>query len=109
MVEAHKSCRKLWVTYAWVDNQHKDVDFIIGQITSLDIDVKFDRASIIPGRRIWESAGQIISDPEQCDAWAMVVSSNSLASLPCTEELYLAVDQVLSHRGSPSISFAPHG
>jgi len=89
--------KKLWLTYAWKDNEDKDIDFIIQEINSLkSIDIRFDRKNLIPGQRLWTQIGGIISDPNECDAWGIILTSSSIRSQPCVEELSYALDRALS-------------
>ena len=41
----------LWLTYAWKDNEDKDIDFIIQELDKTTLKVKFDRRNLIPGQR----------------------------------------------------------
>jgi len=60
--------KKLWLTYAWIDNEDKNIDFIIKELDSLGIEVKFDRRNIVPGKRLWQQIGNKIIDSDKCDA-----------------------------------------
>ena len=93
--------KKLWLTYAWKDNEDKDVDFIIQELDKhkSEILVKFDRRNLIPGQRLWFQIGGIITDPVECDAWAIIVTKNSIKSEACIEELSYALDRAISSRG----------
>lgn len=86
---------RLWLTYAWGDNEDCDIDFIVQELDEAGIDVLFDRRNLIPGRRLWTQIGGSITDPNQCDAWGIVVTANSLASEACIEELCYAVERAL--------------
>lgn len=88
--------KKLWITYAWIDNVESDVDYIIQEIDALGIEVKFDRRNIIPGQRLWTQIGGFITDPLECDAWGIFLTANSVNSQPCIEELSYALERVLS-------------
>lgn len=91
---------KLWVTYAWVDNAEQDIDFILHELEKTgELDVRFDRRCLVPGQRLWPQIAGYITDPKECDAWALVVSPGSLSSQPCLEELCFALDRALSSRG----------
>jgi hypothetical protein len=92
--------KKLWVTYAWRDNEDKDIDFIIQELDETGLDVKFDRRNLIPGQRLWQQIGGIITDPSECDAWGMIVTRNSIVSEPCIEELSYALTRALSARSN---------
>lgn len=90
---------KLWLTYAWKDNQDQDVDHVVEELRRVGLDVAFDRAHIIPGQRLWPQIDKGISDP-QTDGWAILATENSLSSEPCLEELAYALDRALRTRGA---------
>ena len=75
--------KKLWLTYAWKDNEDQNLDYIVQELDKLDLEVKFDRRNLIPGQRLWDQIGTQITDPEQCEAWGILLTSNSLKSGPC--------------------------
>ncbi len=87
--------KKLWLTYAWKDNEDLDIDFIVKELDKQDIDLKFDRRNLVPGQRLWSQIGGHITDPDQCDAWGIVLTANSLRSEACVEELSYALDRAL--------------
>jgi hypothetical protein len=99
---------KLWLTYAWKDNEDQDVDHVIQELKRVGLQVGFDRAHIIPGQRLWTQIDKAISDPET-DAWAILATENSLRSEPCLEELAYALDRALRTRGTdfPLIGIFP--
>jgi hypothetical protein len=41
----------IWLTYAWPDNQHRDVDFVAQELGSAGIEVKLDRWNLSAGKR----------------------------------------------------------
>jgi len=98
--------KKLWLTYAWKDNEDRDIDFIVQVLDGLPLDVRFDRRSLVPGQRLWTQIGGAITDPAECDAWGIVLTANSLASQPCIEELCYALDRALGSNGSSFPVFA---
>jgi hypothetical protein len=100
---------KLWLTYAWIDNEQADVDHVIGELRRAGLDVHYDRRQIIPGQRIWPQIDAAISDPAQVDGWAIFATKHSLQSEPCKEELAYAHDRALRKRGGdfPLIGIFP--
>lgn len=90
---------KLWLTYAWKDNEEQQVDYIVNQLRLAELDVGFDRAHLVPGQRLWSQLDGAISDPQRSDAWAIYATKNSLSSEPCLEELAYALDRALRTRG----------
>jgi hypothetical protein len=88
---------KLWLTYAWKDNEDKDIDFVVKELDPY-LDVKFDRRNLVPGQRLWSQIGGMITDPAECDAWAIILTPNSIQSQPCIEELSYALDRALGTR-----------
>jgi hypothetical protein len=100
---------RLWLTYAWTDNHQQDVDFVIQELTRRGIDVHYDRAQLLTGRRLWSQIDASISDPSKSDAWALVATKSSLESEPCQEEIAYALDRALRTRGGtfPLIGIFP--
>lgn len=100
---------KLWLTYAWVDNEQADVDYVAQCLRDDQIDVLIDKEQIVAGKRLWSQIDAGISDPARSDAWAIYVTEKSLQSQPCQEELAYALDRALSSRGSdfPMIGIFP--
>jgi hypothetical protein len=100
---------KLWLTYAWKDNEAEQVDYVIRSLTAGGIDIGFDRAHLVPGQRLWPQLDDAITNPEHSDAWAIYATKNSLSSEPCLEELAYALDRALRSRGGdfPIIGIFP--
>jgi hypothetical protein len=90
---------RLWLTYAWKDNEDEQVDHVIQTLRAEGLGVGYDRAHLIPGQRLWAQLDAAITDPSRSDAWAIYVTRNSLASEPCQEELAYALDRTLQSRG----------
>jgi hypothetical protein len=101
-----ETMKKLWITYTWKDNEDKDIDYIIYELDKTDLEVKFDRRNLIPGQRLWAQIGGQITDPNECDAWGIVLTANSLTSQACIEELSYALDRALHANGSEFPLFA---
>lgn len=99
---------RLWLTYAWKDNDDQDVDHVVGELKKVGLDVGFDRAHLIPGQRLWPQIDKAISDPKT-DGWAILATANSFSSKPCLEELAYALDRALRTRGGdfPLIGIFP--
>ena len=98
--------KKLWLTYAWKDNEDKDIDFIIKKLDETDIEVKFDRRNLVPGQRLWQQIGKHITDPNECEAWGIVLTKNSINREECIEELSYAHDRALNDKGNVFPIFA---
>lgn len=90
---------KLWLTYAWKDNEANDVDHIVSEMSAAGIDVKFDRVQLLAGRRLWQQIDEGIRDPNVA-AWAIYTTEASLRSEPCQEELAYALDRTLRTKGA---------
>ena len=90
----------IWLTYAWADNGTGDVDFVAQEIQRSGVSVKLDRWNLGAGKRLWEQIEAFIADPQQCDAWVLYATQNSLGSEPCREEFAYALDRALGTRGS---------
>src|SRR6266851_8521471 len=99
----------LWLTYAWIDNADRDVDFVAQQLADAGIEVKIDRWNLEAGRRLWDQIDSFIRDPARSDAWAMYATENSLRSEKCQEEYAYALDRALDTRGGtfPIIGIFP--
>lgn len=100
---------KLWLTYAWKDNESEQIDYVIQTLGAAGLDVGFDRAHLTPGQRLWPQLDRAITDPKLSDAWAIYATKNSLSSEACLEELAYALDRALRSRGSafPIIGIFP--
>jgi len=89
----------IWITYAWSDNQDRDVDFIAQELRRAGLEVKLDRWNIEAGSRLWEQIERFIQSEDETDAWLLYATSNSLGSEPCKEEFAYALDRALKSRG----------
>lgn len=89
----------IWITYAWADNEHGDVDFVAQELGRCGLTVKLDRWNIGAGRRLWEQIEAFITKKDQSDVWLLIATNNSLASEPCKEEFAYALDRALRSRG----------
>ena len=90
--------KKLWITYAWADNEGGDIDFIAQELGKTGIYVRLDRWDISAGRRLWEQIENFITSEQECDGWLIVATQNSLSSQPCKEEIAYALDRTLKSR-----------
>ena len=72
--------KKVWLSYAWIDNQDQDVDFVVQELEARGLDVRIDRTSIGAGRRLWEQIESFITSPNECDAWLWYATQNSLTA-----------------------------
>jgi hypothetical protein len=98
----------VWITYAWSDNSDQDVDYLAQELRKRGLDVRFDRVQLLAGQRLWSQIADHIQD-QSLDAWAILVTENSLRSQPCREELFYALDRALSEKGTdfPLIGLVP--
>jgi hypothetical protein len=71
---------KLWLTYAWKDNEAEQVDFVAQELRNVGLDVRVDRVALIAGDRLWPQIAAHIEKPENSDAWAIYVTENSRKS-----------------------------
>jgi hypothetical protein len=99
----------VWLTYAWDDNEDRDVDFIAQELEKAGVEVKLDRWNIQAGKRLWEQIEDFILDEDKCDAWVLYATPNSLGSEACKEEYAYALDRALDDRGDtfPVIGLLP--
>lgn len=100
---------KIWLTYAWVDNEDNDVDFVAQELIAAGVTIKLDRWNIGAGKRLWEQIDEFITDAKESDAWLLYATANSLGSQACKEEFAYALDRALKSRGDtfPIIALFP--
>lgn len=91
--------KTLWITYSWEDNKNGDIEFIAQELEKAGICIKLDRWNIQAGKRLWEQIDKFITSTNECDAWAIIATQNSLGSEPCKEEVAYALDRALNTRG----------
>lgn len=91
---------KLWITYSWDDNATQDIDFVEQELTKAGVTVRRDIWTAQAGTRLWDQIEKFICSPAESDAWAMVVTQNSVGSEPCREEFAYALDRALESRGA---------
>jgi len=98
----------IWLTYAWNDNKHGDVDFVAQEL-STGLTVKLDRWNLSAGKRLWEQIENFIQDPNESDGWLIYATQNSLGNEACKEEFAYALDRALHSRGEnyPVIAIFP--
>jgi hypothetical protein len=89
--------KTLWITYAWTDNEEGDFDYLVQELNSHNLNCSYDRVALIPGKRLWEQIAEKILN-SKTDAWAYLITKNSLDSEPCKEELAYALDRALSSK-----------
>lgn len=99
----------VWITYAWADNQHGDIDYIAQVLESSGLNVKLDRWNIGGGKRLWDQVDAFISKSDESNAWVLVATQESLQSEACKEEYAYALDRTLNARGAsfPVIALFP--
>ena len=90
--------KKLWLTYAWVDNEDKSVDLLIAKLAQAGLEVGFDRACLLVGQSIWQRIAEEITR-KNYDAWAIFVTAASLQRAACREELDYALLEALNNQG----------
>lgn len=88
----------LWITYAWVDNDEGDFDFLVQELGRNDIPALYDKIALVPGRRLWSQIADKISH-EPLAGWAYLVTPNSISSNACQEELAYALQRALDTKG----------
>ena len=100
---------KIWITYAWKDNEAGDIDYIIQELRRAGLETKLDRWQLGAGNRLWSPIEHFITSPAESDAWLFYATQNSLSSEACREELAYALDRAISSRGQlfPVIGLFP--
>lgn len=105
---AKRAKPKLWVTYAWADDASGDFTYLVQELASVGVEAKFDKISLTPGQRLWDQIGeQIVSG--KLDAWAYLLTPQSLASKPCREELAYALYRCLQDKSDFPLIGLAHG
>lgn len=101
---------KLWITYAWKDNEDGNFDYFMQELSNFGIPTEYDKIAIIPGQRLWTQIADKINSPETT-GWAYLITPNSLASEPCLEELYYALNRTLETKSKnfPIIGIVTNG
>lgn len=100
--------KKIWLTYAWKDNEDADIDHVVSSLQATGLGVKYDRIHLLAGRKLWDQIDKAITTPSECDGWAIFVTRNSLASEACREEIAYALRRALDSRGEfPLIGIFP--
>jgi len=89
---------KLWITYAWEDNEGGNFDFLVQELEKAGINTNFDKVALVPGQRLWEKIAVRIEDPN-LDGWAILLTKDSLESEACKEELAYALYRALNSKG----------
>jgi hypothetical protein len=90
---------RMWITYAWIDDKAGDFSYLAQQLEAAGVEAKYDRITLIPGRRrLWEQiADQILKG--DIDGWGYLVTRESILSEPCREELAYALDRAMKAKG----------
>lgn len=98
-----------WLTYAWLDNEDRDVDYVAQELKAAGINIKLDKWDLLSGSRLWEQIDSFIQDKDKSDAWLFFATENSLNNPKCMEEYYYALDRALNSRGEkfPIIAIFP--
>ena len=87
----------LWITYAWVDNEEGDFDYLVGALAKKGVVAKYDRIALVARQRLWEQIGNEITRSPLA-GWAYLLTPGSLSSEACQEELAYALDRALASR-----------
>lgn len=87
----------IWITYAWKDNNKGDFDYIVQELHAIGIESRYDKIELIPGRLLWDQIGNnIINGP--FSAWCYLITSESLKSRSCKEELAYALYRAMNDK-----------
>lgn len=90
--------KPIWLTYAWVDKDEGDFDYLVQELEQANIPTIYDKIALIPGRKLWAQISKRISE-QPLSGWAYLVTPNSLGSLACQEELAYALQRALETKG----------
>ena len=50
---------RVWITYAWVDNEEGDFTYLVQELNTYGVDAKYDKIAIIPGRDLQGNPGDV--------------------------------------------------
>lgn len=89
---------KLWITYAWKDNEGGNFDFLVQKLEKAGINTNFDKVALVPGQRLWEQIAERIED-SNLDGWAILLTKDSIENEACKEELAYALYRTLNSKG----------
>jgi hypothetical protein len=89
---------RLWITYAWVDEEEGDFSHVVTQLEAIGIEPMYDRRHLIPGERLWPQIARSIARPDT-DGWAILLTPRSISRQKCLEEHAYALDKALDERG----------
>ena len=98
--------KKVYISYASVDNDRGDVEFVAQQLEGAGLSVAIDRWKVGAGLRHWEQIEHLIKGS---DAWIIYATAKSLSNENCKEEIAYALDEALKARGKgfPIIGLFP--
>jgi hypothetical protein len=101
--------KKIWLTYAWLDNTNLDVDFVRQEIIKAGAEVLLDRWEVAAGASLWQNIEAGIRDPNRSDAWAIYATEEALRRSAVREELDWALNRALISRSKhyPLIGIFP--
>lgn len=66
---------KLWVTHVWTERESPDFAFIVQKLGSVRLDVRCDSRRLRTTRGLWEQVEGVITQPLDCDAWAIFIAT----------------------------------
>ena len=81
-----------------MDNEQRDFDYLTQTLADIDIQARYDRVTLVPGRDLWQQIGQQIVE-EPLDGWAYLPTPASIVNQRCREELTYALGRALNSRG----------
>lgn len=61
----------VWITYASVDNEQGDFDYLRHRLQQGGVTARYDRLALMPGRRLWEQLAERTADPT-LNGWAFL-------------------------------------
>jgi hypothetical protein len=93
-----KSRPKIWLSYAWVDNEQGDFNYLVQELANVGVEAKYDRVSLIPGQILWDQIGRHITEGD-IDGWGYLITPNSINNRKCRDELYYALQRALEVKG----------
>ncbi len=88
---------KIWLTYAWKDNDEGNFDYLVQQLGKIGCEADYDKISLVPGMRLWAQISDRIIRGSY-DGWGYLLTPMSISSDGCKEELAYALERALNEK-----------
>src|SRR2546422_10849977 len=101
---------RLFLTYSHDDNEAGNFDWAVQELEKAGVQVEYDEIVLVPGRRLWPQIENRILEPS-LKGWGILLTSTSLQSQACLEELEYARLRAMNSKGEefPLIGLGDRG